>query len=94
MDKIRCELPEAEVYPIVGSRSLLSKSNVVGLRQEHLIISQKVDIIWCNEPVVGIISRIANFLTFGHTKVVYFAHGLHFFAGGPLKIGVFFRLNG
>ena len=86
IDKIRCELPEAKVYPIVGSRSPLSKSNILGLKQvRHLIISQKVDIIWCNEPVVGIISRIASFLTFGHTKVVYFAHGLHFFAGGPLK---------
>lgn len=84
--KIGNELPETKVLSISGSRRPLRKSNIVGLKQiRNLIYTHKIDIVWCNEPVVGIISRLATSFTFGPTKVVYFAHGLHFFRGGPLK---------
>ena len=46
-----------------------------------LIKSKKFDIIFCHEPVGGALGRLA-----GHkcgVKVVYMAHGFHFYKGAP-----------
>lgn len=45
------------------------------------------DIIHCNTPVAGILTRIAanRLRKQGKTKVLYEAHGFHFFKGGPLR---------
>ena len=48
-----------------------------------LIKNKKFDIIFCHEPVGGAIGRLS-----GHhcdCKVIYMAHGFHFFKGAPLK---------
>ena len=42
------------------------------------------DLVWTNEPVMGVITRLAasKFRKNG-LKVLYLAHGFHFFKGAP-----------
>ncbi len=50
-----------------------------------LIKKYKYQIIHCQTPVGGVVARLAAFLTKNwHGKVVYTAHGFHFFRGAPL----------
>ncbi len=39
--------------------------------------------VHCHSPIGGVIGRLAGGLT--HTKVIYTAHGFHFYKGAPLK---------
>ena len=51
-----------------------------------LLKNEQYDIIYCHTPVGGLVARMAsNFARKQGSKVVYCAHGLHFFKGAPLK---------
>ena len=51
-----------------------------------LLSNQKYDLIHCHSPIGGLITRIACRKTRKHgTKVIYTAHGLHFFKGAPIQ---------
>lgn len=72
------------VIPI--ARSPQNPKNFLALKQvAGLIQNGGYDIIHCNTPVGGVITRIAAIKQrkLG-TKVVYTAHGFHFFNGAPL----------
>jgi glycosyltransferase EpsD len=44
------------------------------------------DIIWTNEPVMGVVTRFcARKIRRTGTKVLYMAHGFHFYDGAPLQ---------
>ena len=53
---------------------------------KSLIDSEKFDLIHCHTPVGGIITRLAaaSSRKKNGTKVIYTAHGFHFFKGAPL----------
>ena len=53
---------------------------------KSLIDSENFDLIHCHTPVGGIITRLAAAKSRkkNGTKVIYTAHGFHFFAGAPL----------
>jgi glycosyltransferase involved in cell wall biosynthesis len=53
---------------------------------KSLIDSEKFDLIHCHTPVGGIITRLAAIFSRkkNGTKVIYTAHGFHFFKGAPL----------
>lgn len=51
---------------------------VVNLIKEH-----QYEFIHCHTPIGSVIGRIAAHYT--HTKIIYTAHGFHFFKGAPLK---------
>lgn len=73
-------------YQISISRSPLSLSNINAYRQIKKIIDNgHYDIIHCNTPAGGALARIAarKARKLG-TKVIYTAHGFHFFTGAPL----------
>lgn len=75
------------VYDLPFNRSPLSFSNVMAYRQLREIIDQEhYDIVHCNTPVVGVLTRLAarNQRTKG-TKVLYTAHGFHFYQGASWK---------
>ena len=58
--------------------------NTKALKQlKSLLNSEKFDFIHCHTPIGGVIARIAGKMT--KTKVIYTAHGFHFFKGAPLK---------
>ena len=44
---------------------------------------QKYDLIYCHQPVGGVMGRMVGHKL--HIPVVYVAHGFHFYKGGPLK---------
>lgn len=82
----------AEIETVRLVRSPLAVSNLNGLKDLKRIINrEKWDVIWTNEPVMGIMTRLAakNARKRG-TKVVYMVHGFHFYKGAPLLNRVMF----
>lgn len=74
-------------YDIPFSRSPLNKSNLTSYKLLKQIIDENnYDIIQCNTPVGGIVTRLAakKSRKLG-TKVIYMAHGFHFYEGAPKK---------
>lgn len=65
------------------SRSPKSKDNLKAYRQlKKLLSEERYDVILCNTPMGGIVTRLAARKTRKQgTKVVYMAHGFHFFKG-------------
>ncbi len=87
-NRIRRILPgEYNLFHLDSKRFPLSPNNIKGLKQLKNIISKgNYDLIWTNEPVMGVLTRIA---ARKHRKkglrVMYVAHGFHFYKGAPLK---------
>lgn len=58
--------------------------NVKAYRQVHkLAIDNKYKFIHCHSPIGGVVGRLVGKTT--NTKVIYTAHGFHFYQGAPLK---------
>ena len=75
-----------KVYFIPFSRSPLSKNNLLAFyRLKKLIKLQKYDLVHTHTPNASVCVRLAcrNIRKNG-TKVVYTAHGFHFYKGAPL----------
>ena len=68
-------------------RSPLNKANLGVYRQlKALIDRENYALIHCNTPVGGMLGRLcARAARKKGTKVVYTAHGFHFFSGAPIK---------
>lgn len=67
-------------------RSPFTPDTLRGIRQLRRVIDEgDYDIIYCHTPVGALVARLAarNARRRG-TRVVYFAHGFHFFTGAPL----------
>lgn len=75
------------VYQIGTSRSPLSKGNLIAIKQiRQLVAKNDYDIVHCHTPVAAMCTRLAcrNARKKG-TRVIYTAHGFHFYNGAPLK---------
>lgn len=67
------------------SRSPFSKSNIIAYKQiVKLINDENIDYIHCNTPVGGLIGRLAG-KKCKVKKVIYQAHGFHFYKGASKK---------
>ena len=68
-------------------RSPFKLSNLKGIKDlKRIIDNGNYDLIWTNEPVMSIATRIAAIKARKKgTKVVYMAHGFHFFNGAPIQ---------
>lgn len=67
-------------------RSPLKKNNFIAYKKlRELFKTENFDVIHCHTPVAAFLTRIAarNVREKG-TKVIYTAHGFHFFKGAPL----------
>lgn len=75
-----------EVHEVRLRRSPLSPTNLRGYGDMKKLLKERTyDIIWTNEPVMGVVTRLcAQKLRKQGTKVLYMAHGFHFFHGAPL----------
>ena len=74
-------------YILHYERSPFTPKLFVGIAELCRIINKNnYDIVYCHTPVGGLAARIASIKSRkrGKTKVVYFAHGYHFFKGAPL----------
>ena len=79
-------------HDIDFDRSPLSKKNVAAYKElKKLIESGEYDVVHCNTPVVGILSRLAaRKARKSGTKVIYTAHGFHFYKGASKLNWLFF----
>lgn len=67
------------------SRNPFSLSNVTAYKQLcNFIKTEKIDYIHCNTPTGGILGRLAG-KKCKVKKVIYQAHGFHFYKGAPKK---------
>ena len=81
-----------EVFDIPFSRSPKSVDNIKAYKiLKKLIRDNKYDIIHCNTPMGGVVTRLAagNARKNG-TKVIYTAHGFHFYKGAPIINWLFY----
>ena len=88
MDEVRQDLGDTvkKIHLLHLKRSPLSLSNIRGYREVKKIISSgKYSLIWTNEPVMGVMTRLAARKARKRgTKVLYMVHGFHFYNGAPL----------
>lgn len=76
----------AKIHTLRLQRSPFSPNNLKGYKDlKNLLKENTYDIIWTNEPVMGVMTRFAaRKARKNGTKVLYMAHGFHFFKGAPL----------
>lgn len=74
------------VHEVRLRRNPLSPLNFKGYKDMARIMEKThYDLIWTNEPVMGVVTRLcAKRLRNLGTKVMYMAHGFHFYNGAPI----------
>ena len=74
------------IHKLSLRRSPVSPTNFKGyLELKKLIGGGNYDLIWTNEPVMGVATRLAaRSAREKGTKVLYMVHGFHFYSGAPL----------
>ena len=86
-DPADCRIPGCDhYYDIPFARLPWKKDNLTAYRQLKALIEQEhYSIVHCHTPVGAMIARLAARKARKQgTKVVYTAHGFHFFKGAPL----------
>lgn len=76
-----------EHFEIEFERSPFKISNIKAYKELKKIIDEgNYDIIECNTPVASVLTRMAAKKTRkqNNTRVIYIAHGFHFYKGAPL----------
>lgn len=72
------------------SRNPLRKSNIKAYKDiKSVIKNNNYDLIYVHTPIASAITRLAC-RDIRNTKIIYFAHGFHFFKGAPLKNRIIF----
>ena len=76
-----------KIHHIDTSRSPLSMGNLKAIKQiKRIVASGNYDIVHCHTPVAAMCTRLAcRKVRKKGTRVIYTAHGFHFFKGAPLK---------
>lgn len=74
------------IFELRLKRNPLSPKNFIGyFDAKKLLSNNSYDYIWTNEPVMGVVTRFAARKSRKKgTKVLYMAHGFHFYTGAPL----------
>ena len=80
------------VHDIAIYRNVFSLMNIKPYKEvKKLINKEKFDLIHCHSPIGSVITRLAaKKARKNGTKVIYTAHGFHFFKGAPLKNWILF----
>lgn len=72
-------------FKIDFRRNPIDIHNIAALFQLiDLFVREKYDIIHCHSPVGALLTRMASVFV-PKTKIIYTAHGFHFYKGAPLK---------
>lgn len=86
-DKSECIIPYCDrFYCLPFERSPLKKENLQAYQQlKKLLEQEKYDIVHCHTPMGSVITRLAaGGVRKQGTKVIYTAHGFHFYKGSPI----------
>lgn len=77
----------APIHVVRLVRSPFSAKNRKGYGDlKKIIDGSSWDVIWTNEPVMGVMTRLAaREARKRGTKVIYMVHGFHFYKGAPLR---------
>lgn len=72
-------------YIMSYKRSPFNLALLKGIKELKKIVDENdYNIVYCHTPVGGLVARIASIKARRNgTKVIYFAHGYHFFKGAP-----------
>ena len=94
MDEVREKLKRyvEKIHIVRLERNPASPKNLLGYQDMKKVIEQgEYDIIWTNEPVMGVVTRLAaRKIRKKGTKVLYMVHGFHFYKGAPKKYWLVF----
>lgn len=83
-----CIIPHCDHYlDVPFERNPLKLGNIKAYKQlKTLIEKENFDIVYCHTPVGAMLGRLAARRERENgTKVIYMAHGFHFYKGAPLK---------
>lgn len=87
IEQLKKRLDDIEVtyFQIDFTRSVMNlRQDYIAYKQvKKILIENKYAFIHCHSPIGGVVGRLAGHAT--RTKVIYTAHGFHFFKGAPLK---------
>lgn len=83
-EELTCELP-AKLYDAHTYRSITAfKDNKIAYDNLNKVLRENdVDVIHCNTPVGGMVGRLCGKKN-KVKKIIYTAHGFHFYKGAPL----------
>lgn len=82
-----CMIPHCDHYiDIPFERNPLKPGNIKAYRMLRQIIEkEQFDLIYCHTPVGAMLARLAGISARKKgTKVIYMAHGFHFYSGAPI----------
>ena len=76
-----------KIFPLSCSRSPLNKGNIDAIQEiKKLVAKNRYDIVHCHTPIAAACTRIAcRRARKTGTRVIYTAHGFHFYKGAPFK---------
>lgn len=91
-EDLECEGYDIKFYNSSTYRSLVDiKSNFTAFKNLlSLLKREKIEVIHCNTPIGGIMGRLCGKLA-KVPKVIYTAHGFHFYKGAPFINRTFFK---
>lgn len=79
------QIPDCDnQYAIPFKRSPYNIKNIIVYKQLKKILMNDYDIIHCHTPMGGVLGRLAAKDSKTKAKVIYTAHGFHFYNGAPL----------
>lgn len=87
-NKEECIIPNCDhFYCLPFERSPFRKGNIQAYKQLKKILDEnQYDIVHCHTPMGAVVARLAASNARKHgTKVIYTAHGFHFYDGAPKK---------
>ena len=85
-EEVKCEGYDIEFYDQHTYRSILAiKDNWTAYKNlcHFLEAHPETEVIHCNTPIGGFMGRVCGH-KYGVKKIIYTAHGFHFFKGAPL----------
>lgn len=96
LEKIKSQLPaRSSYYHVRTERNPFSIQNLSGYSDlKRIIDNNNYDLVWTNEPVMGVMTRLASrrYRKKGG-KVMYLVHGYHFFKGAPKKNWMYYPVE-
>ncbi len=87
MDREELESMGIVCHPITIEKSPLSLCNNFRAfcQLKRIIDEENITVVHCHNPTGGVLGRLAAFMSKRKPKVIYTAHGLHFYKGSSLK---------
>ncbi len=75
-----------KVFNIPFTRSPITKDNISAYKRlKQIIKDNDYDVIHCNTPMGGVITRLVSIFSKKNPRIIYTVHGFHFYKGASKK---------